>query len=803
MNHLKNTLCRYVFGLTGVFIAYVSSQTQAAENRVGDLPTKDFLRTYCIDCHEGDTAEAGLDFSKLGTDLSQPAAMKRWVQIHDRVQSGEMPPENGEKPGSKTRNEFTAAIGKWLSDFEQQQHAKLGRVRSRRLTRIEVERSLLDVLGIDIPLQNLLPEDSRSAGFTKVADGQVISHFQLKQHVDAVDAALDEAFRRALGAPDNYDRDFSARDVARANPRRRCREPEMLNGSAVVWSGGVIFYGRLPATTARENGWYRFTVKAKGLNLPKTGGVWATVNTGQCTSSAPLLNYITAFEATKEAKTVEFTAWLPKGHMLEIRPGDVTLKKARFAGGQIGTGEGEPQNVPGIAIDRVTMQRVHLGASDDETRQLLFGDLKVVSKDRRSSRVESERPADDIERLLLAMARRAFRRPTTKSEIAGYIQLAHDELQKNESLRDALRVGYRALLCSPRFLYLTEQPGPLDDWAIAARLSFFLTGSTPDEKLSQLADAEKLNDKDILQAETLRLLRENSNRRRFIVDFAAEWLELDQIDFTQPDRKLFSEFDAIVKHAMVDETHSFLQTLLDENLSTSAMLSGNFTFLNSRLARYYDIDNVTGDEFRRIALPADHPRGGLLSQGAVLKVTANGTNTSPVVRGVWVAERILGTPIPPPPDNVPAIEPDIRGATTIREQLAKHRSQQSCAACHVKIDPPGFALENFDPAGQWRDRYRQLVGGRRKTGAKVDASYQMPDGEEFSGYNEFRSLVADEPRVLAKNLAEKFITYGTGAPVSFADRDAIEKIVESSAKEHYGFRSILLNVVTSELFLSK
>ena len=174
---------------------------------------------------------------------------------------------------------------------------------------------------------------------------------------------------------------------------------------------------------------------------------------------------------------------------------------------------------------------------------------------------------------------------------------------------------------------------------------------------------------------------------------------------------------------MLDETHTYLETMLRDNLSVTQLIDSDFTFLNSRLARFYDIDGVTGDELRRVALQPEHHRGGVLTQGAILKVTANGSNTSPVVRGVWVSERLLGEPIPPPPDNVPAIEPDIRGAKTIREMLAKHRSQDSCASCHVKIDPPGFALENYDPAGRWRDRYVQLIGGRREQGAAVDASY--------------------------------------------------------------------------------
>ena len=789
--------------LIAVSIPFAGIQV-AAQQVTLPSETREFLTNHCYDCHDGDSAEAGFDLSGLGFDLSSPAIMSRWVQVFDRVHEGDMPPADADVPSNSDRAAFVKSAGDWLHQYQFDGQAELGRVRSRRLTRREVERSLHDLLGIDIPLQQLLPEDTKTAGFSTVADGQAMSHFQLEQHLHTVDAALDEAFRRALTPPDSYRRDFDAAGVARRNPKRRCREPEMLDGRAVVWSGGVTFYGRLPATTAPADGWYRFRLRVAGLKLPSTGGVWSTVNTGLCISSAPLLTHVTTFEAQAEAREIEFTAWLPKGHMLEIRPNDVTLKKARFAGGQIGTGEGGPQNVPGIAIERLTMERVHRGANDYELQRLLFGDLKVSPSDgKKPGRVDASDPESAAEQLLLIFARRAFRRPAAKSEVAGYLEMTEASLKAGDPLADALRVGYRSLLCSPRFLYLTEKPGPLDDHAIAARLSYFLTGSTPDERLSQLADEGRLRQTSVLQGEAHRLLNEGKAERRFVTDFAAQWLDLDQIDFTEPDRKLFPEFDAIVKHAMLDETHQFLQTLLDDDLPVSKMVDGNFAFLNSRLARYYDIDEVAGDNLQKVSLPSDHPRGGLLTQGAVLKVTANGSNTSPVVRGVWVSERVLGVPIPPPPDNVPAIEPDIRGAKTIREQLAKHRSQQSCAVCHVKIDPPGFALENFDPAGQWRDRYRLLVGGRRQTGAKVDASYTMPDGKEFDDFVEFRSIISARPQQLAENLAEKLMTYGTGAPVSFADRAEIERIAEASAKDDYGFRSILLNVVTSPTFLSK
>ncbi|MDA1233103.1 MAG: DUF1592 domain-containing protein, partial [Planctomycetota bacterium] len=591
--------------------------------------------------------------------------------------------------------------------------------------------------------------------------------------------------------------------IARRSANQRTREPEMREDLAVVWSSGMIFYGRIPATSAPEDGWYRFNLGVSGLKLPTSGGVWSTVRTGPCVSTAPLLPWVTSFEAVAETKDVQFDAWLPKGHMLEIRPGDATLKKGQFQGGQVGTGEGEPQNLPGIAFHNLTMEQIHKGPGNDELRRMLFGDLKVtLATRRRAGNVESSSPQDDVTQLMTAFARRAFRRPVSDAELKDFVAMSHAALADGQDLATALRVGYRAILCSARFLYINETPGQLDDHAVATRLSYFLTGAPPDSELSELADAGNLRRKEVLLAQSDRLLQAGGDRR-FVGDFAAQWLDLDQIDFTEPDGKLYPGFDPIVQNSMLDETHAYLQTMLQDNLSVSRLIDSDFTFLNSRLARFYDIDGVLGDHLQRVELkPASH-RGGVLTQGALLKVTANGSNTSPVVRGVWISERLMGVPIAPPPSNVPAIEPDIRGATTIREQLAKHRQQASCAVCHVKIDPPGFAMENFDPSGRWRDRYLLVSGGKRGRGPTIDASYQMPDGQEFKDINGFKALVTANPRRLAMNVAEKMVVFGTGAPISFADRQAIEQIADAAADKDYGLRTILHAVVTNEIFLTK
>ena len=794
MNASASTIC-----LTVAFTTLLSS-AYAEESLHG---VRDVVSQNCYDCHSGPDSEGALDLEKLNTALNDQDTFDAWAKVFDRVAAGEMPPKDyGTLTDAKTQA-LLEPLKKELESTQLQQFASVGRVQARRLTNLQLERSLHDVLGIDVPLAVHMPDETKVGGFTTVARGQSMSHFQLEQHLDIVDRALDEAFRRATTEPDEFHRELTAREIARRNPRRRCREPEMIGDDAVVWSSRLIFYGRLPVTTAREDGWYRFTVRASALNKPKDFGVWCTLRTGPCVSSAPLLGWAGALEVTNEPQEWTFEAWLPKGHMFELRPGDGTLKMGRFAGGQVGAGEGGPQNLAGIAIHSAVLERIHHGPNDQQIRNWLFGDLKLQQKDRRSpSELVSDSPNNDIARLLTRFADRAFRRPVSDSVIKPYIEIANQDFDQNKSLLSALRTGYRAILCSPRFLYFEENMGDLDEYALATRLSYFLWNSPPDEELLQLAGNGKLRDADVLTAQINRML-DDERGQSFVKDFAAEWLDLDQIDFTEPDRRMFPSFDIIVQQSMLNETHQYLQSMLNEDRSVTELVDSNYSFLNSRLARFYRIDDVHGDGLQKVSFRPKHHRGGLLTHGSVLKVTANGTNTSPVIRGVWISDRLLGKDIPPPPKSVPAIEPDIRGASTIREMLAKHRSDASCASCHLKIDPPGFALENYDPSGQWRDNYPIINRGRRGKGPAIDASYDLGEGRQFDNINGFQEMVLAEPDQLARNVAKKMLTYGTGAPIAFSDRPEIDSIAAKSASSNYGLRTILTEVVHSRIFQTK
>ena len=432
--------------------------------------------------------------------------------------------------------------------------------------------------------------------------------------------------------------------------------------------------------------------------------------------------------------------------------------------------------------------------------------------------VVSEHPREDAERLIGAFLARAYRRPVEPAHAKRFLELFDHEFGLGHGFTKSLLSTYTAILCSPGFLYVEEAPGRLDNYALATRLSLFLWNSPPDAELRDLAAQGRLSRPEILRAQTDRLLND-SKSRRFIDAFTDYWLDLRKIDDSSPSTTLYNDYelDDPLKLAAVEETRLFVEELLKRNLPARSIVDSDFTFLNERLAKHYGIPGVTGAAMRKVTLPKDSVRGGIMTQASVLKVTANGTTTSPVVRGVWIMERILGYHITQPA-GVPAIEPDIRGAVTIRQQLDKHRADPTCAGCHRNIDPPGFALESFDVMGGWRDRYRAFAENARPEagiglsgqpfafhyGLPVDAAGALNDGRAFKDIREFkRLLLSHEDATVARNLVTQLATYATGAPIGFSDRKQVEEVLDKTRGSGYGVRDIVRGIVESDLFRNK
>jgi hypothetical protein len=471
---------------------------------------------------------------------------------------------------------------------------------------------------------------------------------------------------------------------------------------------------------------------------------------------------------------------------------------------------------PGLAIQYVEVEGPLNETWPPESHRRLFGDMpqKTFGIYNFRDRVEvvSEQPLVDAERILANFTRRAFRRIVTADDVAPFVAVVKSRLAAGYPFEPAMRAALKGVLISPEFLFLREQPGKLDDFALASRLSYFLWSTMPDDELFTLAEQNKLSQPDVLRRQVERLLSDPKSAA-FTQNFAGQWLGLREIDATEPSHLLYPEFDHLLKVSMIRETELFFEEVLKHDLSLTNFVASDFAMLNGRVAKHYGIPGVDGWEFHKTPLPPDSHRGGVLTMGSVLKVSANGTTTSPVLRGAWVLDRILGTPPPPPPDNVSAIDPDIRGATTIREQLAKHRSVESCGSCHRKIDPPGFALESFDVIGGWRDNYRVtgsgetvIIDGRRMSyhkGKKVDPSDVMPDGERFENIDQFKQLLLRDKPQLARALTTKLMTYATGRAPQPSDREAVEAIVTKISEKDYGLRSLVHEIAQSELFRMK
>jgi len=548
-----------------------------------------------------------------------------------------------------------------------------------------------------------------------------------------------------------------------------------------------------------------------------------------------LLRKLGDFDVTPDPSVHELDVWLLAGEM--IRPDAGRLFRSRPGASRWQNPLAEKDGQPGVVFRWLEVEGPIYDEWPPLGHKLMFGDLPMVTRKEKTVdnpaetnrfgqrrfrqppgvEVTSKKPTADAERLMGEFIRRAYRRAVDETDVKHFLPVVRAALKKGNNFTDAMIAGYTAVLCSPEFVCLEEKPGRLDDFALASRLSFFLWNSAPDDELRAVAARGQLHQPDVLRAQTERLLT-HPRSRQFVDAFLDYWLDLRRMLATAPDANLYGDYylDDLLTESAQAETQLFFAELLREDLPARNIVASDFAMLNERLAAHYELPPVQGVALRRTPLPKDSVRGGLMAQAAVLKVTANGTTTSPVLRGAWIMERILGQKPPPPPPSVPAVEPDIRGAVTIRQQLDQHRTLETCNACHAKIDPAGFAFENFDVMGGWRDRYRAEGGdkpepGLAKSGQKfafhyalpVDASGELPDGRKFRDVREFKELLLADEKQLARNLARQLTVYATGAPVRFADRERIEGILDRAASSHYGVRSLIHELVQSELFRNK
>jgi mono/diheme cytochrome c family protein len=864
------------------FLAALGVGAGSAFAAASALP--DFLEKHCHACHDANQQTGGLNLADLKLDLANQDNFERWVKIHDRIESGEMPPKKRARPAADEQAGALASLRQSLVQAEKARLDSEGRTAVRRLTRAEYENTIRDLFDMPgIALQGNLPADGSAHGFDKNNEALDISHVNMAKYVEAADHVLDLAIATRPNAPT-----VQKRRISLAN-RGGFIAHILMNGDGVLLKDkkpdpafppageqphidlgaheriGTFDSGSSVGLFRHEDesvspyfiehvtvypGLYRVRTSLwsfgwdKGQVLPARGTEAARLSVVQLTGDGRggqhpsyVLGYYDAPSLT--SKEHELVTWLNHNELIGFNTASLAPIANYNRKGRAMAFMG-----PGIACDWLDIEGPLHDVWPPRSHRLLFGDLPLVefkAADRPGVRaplrkqvrqlgparnrpdpanglftVQSHEPLVDAERLLADFLPKAFRRPVDRQVCQQYVAKAAERLKAGDCFETAMRWAYRAALCSPDFLYLVEPIGRLDDHALACRLSYLFWNSKPDEQLTKLAGAGKLHEPAVMRGEVERLLKD-ARSQRFVEDFLGQWLKLRQIAANDPDRKLYPEFSPYLQDSMVAETRAYFRELLDKNLDATHVVRSDFVMINEKLAKHYGIAGVSGASIRRVELPKSCPRGGFLTQAAVLKVTANGTTTSPVPRGAFVMARILGQPPDPPPPNIPAVEPDVRGASTIREQLDKHRSNASCASCHAKIDPPGFALESFDVIGGFRTRYRSIGDGDKaergaidpfigisfKLGPAVDASGALADGRKFSGITEMQALLASNPERLLNNLARQFAVYSTGRAVAFGDRDEIASIVAKTQKNGGGIRTLLHELVQSALFQTR
>ncbi|RFC44534.1 MAG: Protein of unknown function DUF1592/DUF1588/DUF1587/DUF1595/DUF1585 /Planctomycete cytochrome C [Verrucomicrobia bacterium] len=796
----------------------MSARLDASAARVDSA--KRFLEKHCIACHGEDEQKGGL---RLDTIPFEPAKLENtqmWEQVFQRVADLEMPPKKKARPSEAEQHDFLKTLNDRLVAADLKRQTGEGRVVLRRLNRNEYQNTLFELLGVETDLKSLLPEDAQSLGFDNVGEALNVSAILMERYVEAADAALDAVLVKGKRPEcQKWHLSMMPNNIRKPETNSGKWDYRLASGVRVLPDETFIFFNsmfqpmRLEKFQAPVAGHYKFRVSAYAAQSAGHKLSFA-LYAGSFDPKSLNTHLVGHFDVPPEEPTViEFTDPLPlRGSIrpLPYRLGQHSINTPELV---------EAYQGPGIAIQWVEIEGPLIEEWPPRGYQRLLGDLEL-----------EKGQLEDAEKALRRILPAAFRRPVEDDEAQPFIDLVSAELKAGKKFEDAFRGGIKAVLCSPDFLFLKEvSPSenplkqkkrasstrlPLADFALASRLSYFLWSSPPDDTLFEIAKRGTLRDGATLHSQVERMLSD-AKAQRFVSNFTGQWLGLRNIELTTPDKKLYPEYDDALQEAMLKETQLFFAEVLHNDLPVTHFIDSDFTMLNERIAKHYGISGVDGQNFRKVSLDPAFHRGGLLGQAAILKVTANGTNTSPIIRGNWVLKNILGKPVNPPPPNIPAIEPDIRGAKSIREQIAKHRELASCAGCHDRMDPLGLALENYDVIGGWREAYRSTgegknatteVEGRRvqyKIGLPVDASGVLQDGRSFQTLAELKSLLFSEGSQVAQCLGEKLLVYSTGGPPGFADKMELREIIHRAGGSGLGLRRLIHEIVQSQAFLNK
>ena len=770
------------------------------------------LDQYCITCHNQKLKTGGLELDKLslqhvGTDA------ETWEKVVRKVRAGMMPPAGAKRPDRATLDAFAGSVEGAL-DKAAAEHPNPGRAPLHRMNRAEYANAIRDLLAVDVDAPTLLPADDSSNGFDNIADVLGVSPALMERYV----SAAAKVSRLAVG-----DKDTAPLDVT-YTIKGDLSQNETLAGLPAGTRGGAAIRHNFPL-----DGEYLIKVSLTKLSFGQVFGQSAegqelevTLN-GERVKIYQLADVPWFFMRAKPGpaapppplsdpneERVKMSPDIRLEFRLKVKAGPQTIAAAFLQKSyeanedlvhrpmssmkdvNIGMQYGYA-TVPHVARVDITGPYNATGPGDTPSRRRIF----VCQPASQSDEITCAR------QIISNLVRRAYRRAPTDADTESLLSFYQQERNKTGSFDNGIEMALRRILADPEFVFRFE-PSPanvppsgiyrINDTELASRLSFFLWSSIPDDELLNLAIQNKLHEPAVLERETRRMLAD-PRARALVTNFAGQWLYLRELKNSNPDPREFPDFDDNLRQAFQRETEMLFESILREDRSVLDLLNANYTFVNERLAKAYGIPGVYGPDFRRVPVPMD-ARRGLLGQGSMLLVTSNANRTSPVQRGKWVLENLLGSPPPLPPPNVPPLKENTGGAavTSVRERMEEHRANPVCAGCHKIMDPIGLSLENFDGVGAWRTV---------DSGFKIDASGQLVDGTPINGPASLREALSNRPEAFIGNMTNKLLMYGVGRETKYYDMPVVRAVMHEAAPDHYRFSELVLGIVKSAPFQMK
>lgn len=747
-----------------------------------------FFAKYCLRCHDAKTQEGEFRLDTLSQDFADMLVAQRWGEVLFRVNSGEMPPKDEPQPSPAELGQVAEWISGRIDEGRAVRMARRGPVSHYRLSRDEYTNVVYDLLGVhfDVRMPGALNEDPRWHGFDRIGSMLTLSPSHVTRYFSAAETVLHQAF------PTQPPTSSKQRQAAEA-PNRWLILPGWHQGNINIRTPGLYrirvqlsavpsFKGRLPRLSLWNNSLKRAEV---GRDVIAAEG-------------EPTIIEIEAFLPQGGFRlTNEAPGKLDDGHTLTATPKTVTrLADIHIVpkGYKLFTDEDSPRPIfPMLLVDWLEYEGPILPEADQKKREGLFPSSKDNLAEARSC--------------LSRFMARAWRRPPTDAEIERYMKVLESELAAGENFRSAYLSAMTAVMTSKNFYYLVEgepsrQRNRINDWELASRLSFFLWSSLPDDELFAAAAKGVLHKPDVLKTQLQRMLADRKIDR-LVETFPGQWLQLHRVGMFPPDPELYPDYDNWLEQSMIQETIGVFGEVFEKNLSIREFLSSDWTVMNSRLALHYGIDVPARAGFHRVQLGPGNHRGGVLTHASVLSLTSDGTRHRPVHRGVWVSEAIFGRTPPSPPPNVEPLEPtpSDKPKATIRDQLEAHATHATCASCHQNIDPLGFAFDNYDAIGRWRTQ--EHVPGGLGDDPTVNASGSFPDGRAYSSPAEFKQLLARDLDRFAEAFIEQLATFALRRVMTMDDREQIQSIAAASKPSGYRLRTVLENLVMSDLFQNR